>query len=41
MGSMFGMGNGLNIDEAFSKLDSMRTVITEVNKQFKDPVSIK
>jgi len=27
-------------DEMFSKLESMRAVITEVNTQFKDPVRV-
>ena len=31
------MGVPTNTDEMFSKLDSMREVITEVNTQFKDP----
>lgn len=33
------MGGGLNTSEMFEKLESMREVVTEVNAQFKNPVS--
>ena len=32
------MGAGVNTSEIFEKLESMRTVVTEVNTQFKNPV---
>lgn len=32
------MGAGVNTSEMFEKLESMRTVVTEVNTQFKNPV---
>lgn len=32
------MGMAGNTEDMFSKLESMRAVITEVNQQFKDPV---
>lgn len=35
--SMMGGGSGVNQEDMFSKLESMREVITEVNTQFKDP----
>ncbi|GAA6038404.1 hypothetical protein JCM8097_007632 [Rhodosporidiobolus ruineniae] len=35
IGSM--MGGGLNTSEMFEKLESMRSVVTEVNAQFKNP----
>lgn len=38
MSSLMGGGMG-STDDMFSKLESMRSVITEVNTQFKDPVS--
>jgi hypothetical protein len=34
------MGMNANQEDMFSKLEEMRSVITEVNNQFKDPVSI-
>lgn len=34
------MGMNANQDDMFSKLEEMRSVITEVNNQFKDPVSV-
>lgn len=34
--AMFGM-QGMNYEAIFEKLESMRTIIAEVNKQFKDP----
>lgn len=34
------MGLNANQEDMFSKLEEMRSVITEVNNQFKDPVSI-
>lgn len=34
------MGGGLNTSEMFEKLESMREVVTEVNAQFKNPVSL-
>lgn len=33
------MGMNANQEDMFSKLEEMRSVITEVNNQFKDPVS--
>ena len=33
------MGLNANQDDMFKKLDGMRAIITEVNNQFKDPVS--
>jgi arsenite-transporting ATPase len=33
------MGVNANQEDMFSKLEEMRSVITEVNNQFKDPVS--
>jgi hypothetical protein len=39
MSSMMGMNP--NQEDLFGKLDSMREVITEVNTQFKDPVSFR
>lgn len=39
MSSLMGGGAG-NTEDMFSKLESMRAVITEVNMQFKDPVRI-
>lgn len=33
------MGAGVNTSEMFEKLESMRAVVTEVNTQFKNPVS--
>ncbi|RUP46623.1 hypothetical protein BC936DRAFT_146712 [Jimgerdemannia flammicorona] len=38
MSGMMGL-NG-NQDDMFTKLEDMRSIITEVNNQFKDPVSI-
>jgi arsenite-transporting ATPase len=38
MSAMMGGGQGTQ-EDMFAKLDSMREVITEVNTQFKDPVS--
>jgi len=38
MSAMMG-GNQGSQEDMFAKLDSMREVITEVNTQFKDPVS--
>lgn len=32
------MGAGVNTGEMFEKLESMRTVVTEVNAQFRNPV---
>lgn len=32
------MGLNANQEDMFSKLEEMRSVITEVNNQFKDPV---
>lgn len=32
------MGAAVNTGEMFEKLESMRTVVTEVNTQFKNPV---
>jgi hypothetical protein len=37
MSSMMG-GQADSTEDMFSKLESMRAVITEVNTQFKDPV---
>jgi arsenite-transporting ATPase len=34
------MGMNANQEDMFSKLEEMRSVITEVNNQFKDPVGI-
>lgn len=34
------MGGGVNTGEMFEKLESMRAVVTEVNTQFKNPVSL-
>lgn len=34
------MGAGVNTSEMFEKLESMRTVVTEVNTQFKNPVRV-
>lgn len=34
------MGAGVNTTEIFEKLESMRTIVTEVNAQFKNSVSI-
>lgn len=34
------MGLNANQEDMFSKLEEMRSVITEVNNQFKDPVSL-
>lgn len=34
------MGLNANQEDMFSKLEEMRSVITEVNNQFKDPVSV-
>lgn len=34
------MGAGVNTSEIFEKLESMRTVVTEVNTQFKNPVRL-
>lgn len=39
MSSMMG-GEATSQEDMFAKLESMRAVITEVNSQFKDPVSI-
>jgi arsenite-transporting ATPase len=39
MSAMMGAEAGLQ-EDMFAKLESMRTVITEVNTQFKGPVSI-
>lgn len=40
MTNMMGGGGGANQQEdMFAKLDSMKEIITEVNTQFKDPVS--
>ena len=33
------MGGGAPQEDMFGKLEAMREVITEVNTQFKDPVS--
>jgi hypothetical protein len=33
------MGAGVDTSEMFEKLESMRAVVTEVNAQFKNPVS--
>jgi arsenite-transporting ATPase len=38
MSSLMG-GQADGTDDMFAKLESMREVITEVNSQFKDPVS--
>jgi hypothetical protein len=38
MSSMMG-GEAGSQEDMFAKLDAMRSVITEVNTQFKDPVS--
>lgn len=38
MSSLMG-GQGDGTEDMFAKLESMREVITEVNSQFKDPVS--
>lgn len=38
MSSMMG-GEAGSQEDMFAKLDAMRAVITEVNTQFKDPVS--
>lgn len=35
------MGVNANQEDMFSKLEEMRSVITEVNNQFKDPVSVQ
>lgn len=35
------MGVNANQEDMFSKLEEMRSVINEVNNQFKNPVSIK
>lgn len=35
------MGLNANQEDMFSKLEEMRSVITEVNNQFKDPVRSK
>jgi len=40
MSSMMGGGNG-GQEDMFAKLDSMKEIITEVNTQFKDPVSMR
>lgn len=34
------MGMNANQEDMFGKLEEMRSVITEVNNQFKDPVSL-
>lgn len=39
MSSLMG-GQADGTDDMFAKLESMREVITEVNSQFKDPVSV-
>lgn len=39
MSSMMG-GDAGSQEDMFAKLDAMRAVITEVNTQFKDPVSL-
>lgn len=42
MTNMMGGGGGANQQEdMFAKLDSMKEIITEVNTQFKDPVSVE
>jgi hypothetical protein len=38
MSSLMGGGQAEATEDMFSKLESMRAVITEVNTQFKDPV---
>ena len=38
MSSMMG-GDSATQEDMFAKLESMRAIITEVNSQFKDPVS--
>lgn len=35
------MGLNANQEDMFGKLEGMRAIITEVNNQFKDPVSSK
>lgn len=39
MQTMF--GGGVPQEDMFAKLEQMREVITEVNSQFKDPVSLE
>jgi arsenite/tail-anchored protein-transporting ATPase len=38
MSTLMGGGQADATEDMFSKLESMRAVITEVNTQFKDPV---
>jgi len=35
--SVFGIGNGLDVEGMATKLENMKTIIEEANKQFKDP----
>ena len=37
---MFGLGDELNEDAMLGKLEGMKDVIEQVNRQFKDPVRL-
>ena len=40
MTRMFGMGDDFGDDQILGRLEGMKDVIEQVNKQFKDPVRI-
>lgn len=40
MGRLFGVGEEFGEDAILGKLESMKDVIEQVNRQFKDPVTV-